>query len=96
MQLGRVLGTATATIKHPTLEGERMLVVQLLDAQSKPDGEPIIVFDRLRAGRATASSAPTTAGPSRSCSARLARPMERDGLARSLNQPGWRLPFLPL
>lgn len=51
MQLGLVCGTATATIKHPTLQGERMLVVQLLGADARPDGEPILVFDRLGARR---------------------------------------------
>jgi ethanolamine utilization protein EutN len=51
MQLGRVIGTATATIKHPTFEGERMLVVQLEMADGRPEGEPILVFDRLGAGR---------------------------------------------
>ena len=29
MQLGRVMGTATSTVKHPTFQGERLLVVQL-------------------------------------------------------------------
>ncbi len=29
MQLGRVLGTATTTVKHPSFQGERLLVVQL-------------------------------------------------------------------
>ena len=29
MQLGRVVGTATSTVKHPTFQGERLLVVQL-------------------------------------------------------------------
>ena len=29
MQIGRVLGTATATIKHPSFRGERLIVVQL-------------------------------------------------------------------
>jgi ethanolamine utilization protein EutN len=51
MQLGRVMGTATATIKHPTFEGERMLVVQLETEDGRPDGEPVLVFDRLGAGR---------------------------------------------
>ncbi|HEV3122588.1 MAG TPA: EutN/CcmL family microcompartment protein [Isosphaeraceae bacterium] len=51
MQFGRVLGTATATVKHPTLQGERMLVVQLETAGGKPDGEPVLAFDRLGAGR---------------------------------------------
>ena len=51
MQLGRVIGTATATVKHPTFEGERMLVVQLETTSGGPDGEPVLVFDRLGARR---------------------------------------------
>ena len=51
MQIGRVVGTVTATIKHPTFEKERMLVVQLETATGRPDGEPILAFDRLGAGR---------------------------------------------
>ena len=51
MQLGRVIGTATSTLKHPTFEGERLLVVQLETATGGPDGEPILAFDRLGAGR---------------------------------------------
>jgi len=51
MQLGRVLGTATATVKHESFQGERLLVVQLESAAGKPDGEPVLVFDRLGAGR---------------------------------------------
>ena len=51
MQLGRVIGSATSTVKHPTFEGERLLVVQLEGAGGRPDGEPILAFDRLGAGR---------------------------------------------
>jgi ethanolamine utilization protein EutN len=51
MQLGRVIGTATATVKHPTFDGERLLVVQLEAKGGDPDGEPILVFDRLGARR---------------------------------------------
>ena len=51
MQLGRVLGTATSTLKHPSFEGERLLVVQLETAAGGPDGEPILAFDRLGARR---------------------------------------------
>lgn len=51
MQLGRVLGTVTATVKHPTFSGERLLVVRLETAAGKPDGEPVLAFDRLGAGR---------------------------------------------
>lgn len=51
MQIGRVLGTATATVKHPSFQGERLLVVQLEGTEGRPDGEPVLVFDRLGAGR---------------------------------------------
>jgi ethanolamine utilization protein EutN len=51
MQLGRVVGTVTATVKHATFEGERMLVVQLLDGRGGADGEPVLCFDRLGARR---------------------------------------------
>jgi ethanolamine utilization protein EutN len=51
MQLGLVLGTATATVKHPTFRGERLLVVQLEGRDGRDDGEPILAFDRLGARR---------------------------------------------
>jgi ethanolamine utilization protein EutN len=51
MQLGHVVGTATSTVKDPTFQGERLLVVQLETADGKPDGEPVLAFDRLGAGR---------------------------------------------
>jgi ethanolamine utilization protein EutN len=51
MQLGRVMGTATATVKHPTFQGERLLLVQLETPTGGPDGEPVLAFDRLGAGR---------------------------------------------
>jgi ethanolamine utilization protein EutN len=50
MQMGRVIGTATSTIKHATFEGERLVVVQL-ETTGGGDGEPILAFDRLGAGR---------------------------------------------
>jgi ethanolamine utilization protein EutN len=51
MQLGRVLGTVTTTVKHPSFQGERLLVVQLEGLNGRADGEPVLVFDRLGAGR---------------------------------------------
>ena len=52
MQAGRVVGTATATVKHPSLQGSKLLVVQPLAADERaPDGEPVLVVDRLGAGR---------------------------------------------
>ncbi|MGZ3317471.1 MAG: EutN/CcmL family microcompartment protein, partial [Isosphaeraceae bacterium] len=42
MQLGRVMGTATSTVKHPTFQAERLLVVQLETGDGRPDGEPVL------------------------------------------------------
>ncbi len=51
MQLGRVLGTATTTVKHHSFRGERLLVVQPEGADGRADGDPVLAFDRLGAGR---------------------------------------------
>lgn len=50
MQLGHVVGHAIATVKHPSLTGWRLLLVQLLTGDGKVDGEPILVIDHLGAG----------------------------------------------
>lgn len=51
MQIGRVIGTAISTVKHPTFQGERLLIVQLEAADGGDDGEPVLAFDRFGAGR---------------------------------------------
>lgn len=51
MQIGLVLGNATATVKHPSFQGERMIVVQPERADGGPDGEPVLAFDRMGARR---------------------------------------------
>ncbi len=52
MQLGTVIGTATSTVKHASLAGQKMLVVQLLAADGvSADGEPVLAVDALGAGR---------------------------------------------
>ena len=51
MQLGRVMGTVSTTVKHPSFQGERLLVVQLETLDGRADGEPVLAFDRLGAGR---------------------------------------------
>ena len=50
MQIGRVEGHAIATVKHPSLTGWRLLLVQLLTADDKADGEPLLAIDALGAG----------------------------------------------
>jgi ethanolamine utilization protein EutN len=50
MQLGTVIGRATATIKHPSLIGWRMVIVQLLNAKREPEADPVIAADSYSAG----------------------------------------------
>ncbi|MFM8538513.1 MAG: EutN/CcmL family microcompartment protein [Planctomycetaceae bacterium] len=51
MQLARIIGTATATVKHPSLGGTRLLVVQpLLADRARPDGDPQLAIDMIAAG----------------------------------------------
>jgi ethanolamine utilization protein EutN len=51
MQIALVVGTATSTVKHRSLAGCKLLVVQpfAIDG-STPDGEPVIAVDVLGAG----------------------------------------------
>ena len=47
MQLGMVIGHATATVKHPSLVGWRMVIVQMLGVNGQPEADPIIAIDKL-------------------------------------------------
>jgi ethanolamine utilization protein EutN len=49
MQLGKVIGHATSTIKHPSMEGWRMYVVQMLNVARAPEGDPVIAMSGLNA-----------------------------------------------
>ena len=53
MLQGIVEGTATATIRHPSMAGWKLLIVQPLDVAGAPDGEPVLAIDRLGAGHGT-------------------------------------------
>jgi ethanolamine utilization protein EutN len=52
MQVGKVIGTATATVKHRSMEGWKLLVVQpyMVDGIT-PDGDPQLAVDSLGAGK---------------------------------------------
>jgi microcompartment protein CcmK/EutM len=50
MTLGRVIGRVWASVKHPGLEGLRMLVVQPVTAKLEPTGRRIICTDCTGAG----------------------------------------------
>jgi ethanolamine utilization protein EutN len=50
MQFAKVIGSATATVKHPSLIGWKLLLVRLLAADGKsPDGDPVLTVDALGA-----------------------------------------------
>ena len=69
MQLATVVGHATSTVKHRTLEGWRLLVVQMLTPDGKPDGEPVLAIDSLGAAAGTKVMGPGRAEHQRaSCS----------------------------
>jgi ethanolamine utilization protein EutN len=52
MQLALVIGNATATVKHASMEGRKLLIVQPLLADGvSPDGEPLLTVDGVGAGR---------------------------------------------
>ncbi len=50
MILGKIVGTAVATIKTPELTGTKLLVVQLLDKNQQPVGNLQIAADATQAG----------------------------------------------
>ncbi len=52
MQLARVVGQAVSTVKHPSLRGWKLLIVQPLTPDAKEDGEPLLAIDQLGAGAA--------------------------------------------
>jgi ethanolamine utilization protein EutN len=49
MHIARVIGHAVSTVKHPSLTGWKLLLVQPLHAE-KPDGEPLLAIDAAGAG----------------------------------------------
>jgi ethanolamine utilization protein EutN len=52
MQSALVLGNATSTVKHPSLDNLKLLVCQPMQADGKsPDGPPLIAVDHLGAGQ---------------------------------------------
>ncbi|HWL07669.1 MAG TPA: EutN/CcmL family microcompartment protein [Planctomicrobium sp.] len=49
MNLALVIGNATSTVKHPSMNGWRLLIVQPLTADGGDDGEPLLVIDSMGA-----------------------------------------------
>lgn len=51
MELGKVIGTVVATQKIPSIKNYKILLLQPLDADKNPIGNPIAAIDVIRAGR---------------------------------------------
>ena len=50
MILGLVTGNVVSTHKSKRYEGAKLMIVQPLDPQSKPSGEPVVAIDAVGAG----------------------------------------------
>ena len=53
MLLGLVEGNVTTTIKHQSMEGWKVLIVQPLDDGGAANGDPVLAIDMLGAGHGT-------------------------------------------
>lgn len=51
MQPALVLGSARATIKHESLESQRLIVIRLLQMDDSADGPPLLALDHLGSRR---------------------------------------------
>jgi ethanolamine utilization protein EutN len=47
MRLAYIRGYVTATVKHPSFAGQRLLIAQPVDQADKPDGAPQVVLDPM-------------------------------------------------
>ena len=50
MQPAKVIGSVTATVKHSSMQGAKMLLIQPQLAKGAADGDPIIAVDGVGAG----------------------------------------------
>ena len=50
MEIGKVIGTVTSTVKHETYEGKRILVVAELNTKGQPNGVVRVAVDYVGAG----------------------------------------------
>ena len=50
MQIARVIGTVVSTQKHRTFEGAKLLLVQPIGLDDKPQGTALLAVDSVGAG----------------------------------------------
>lgn len=51
MQTALIIGSTRATVKHESLTGQRMVIVEPLMQDETPDGPPLIAIDAFGAQR---------------------------------------------
>ncbi len=50
MFLAKIIGEVVSTIKHPALDGRKLLVIEKLDTERKPLGDSLLAVDSVGAG----------------------------------------------
>ena len=50
MRLAEVVGTVESTIKHPSYDGQKLLLCRVLPFQGRPIRTPVLAVDRVQAG----------------------------------------------
>lgn len=50
MKLATVVGNVQSTVKHPIYRGHKVMIVQPLDADERPDGPTMLAIDTVQAG----------------------------------------------
>ena len=50
MIIGEVVGTVVSTQKHYKVEGKKLLLVQPLDLEGRPEGRTLLAIDSVDAG----------------------------------------------
>jgi len=48
--LAKIIGEVVSTVKHPSLDGRKLLVIQRLDTERKPVGDSLLAVDSVGAG----------------------------------------------
>lgn len=50
MKLAKVTGRVVSTIKVPSFEGIKLMLIQPIDEKLEKTGDPIVAFDTIQAG----------------------------------------------
>ncbi len=50
MKMARVVGTVVSTVKNPTLEGKKILLLKAIDRHGTIYGDPFVALDSIGAG----------------------------------------------